>query len=46
MATRTQNGKFRQEGAPIGNDWARKNKNTSILEAKGWQCQMEDLRQD
>jgi hypothetical protein len=45
MAIGTHNGKSRQGGASTGNDWARKNKNPSLLEAKGWQRQMEDLRQ-
>jgi hypothetical protein len=45
MATGTQNGKSRQGGALTGNDWARQNKNPSLLEAKRWQLQMEDLGQ-
>jgi len=36
MATGTQNGKSKQGGAPTGNDSARKNKNTSLMEAKKW----------
>jgi hypothetical protein len=32
VATRTQNGKSRQEGIPTGNDHARKNQNPPLLE--------------
>ena len=45
MVTGTHNGKSEQRGASIGNDWARKNKNPSLLEAKGRKHQVADLGQ-